>query len=68
MWGNKVEKCLGTTIEFMNFAILTRINGIVAPVLVKNGEEEGAMMKSAILDGVVQFRNLKMALSRFITC
>ena len=55
---DKIEKCLGTSIEFMESSILALRSSLFATFFVKDGEEERAMVQSAVLDRVVQLGNL----------
>jgi len=43
----------------MDFPILSRMNRIIATILVKDGKKKCAMMKSAVFDSVVKFRYLR---------
>lgn len=46
----------------MNLAILAWVNGIVATILIKDSEKEGAVVQSTIFNCIVQFGNLTMSL------
>ena len=52
---DKIEECLGASIELMKPSILA----LRSKFLAKDGEEECAVVQSAVLDRVVQLGNLK---------
>ena len=43
----------------MKSSILARGPALIGTVLIKDGEEERAMVQSAVFDCIIQFRNLK---------
>jgi len=56
---DKIEERLGTSIEFMKFPFLALGPSLFTTILVEDGEEERAVVQSAVLDRVVQLGHLK---------
>ena len=56
---DKIKECLGASIELMEPSILALRSPLPTTFLVKDGEEERAVVQSAVLDHVVQLGNLK---------
>jgi hypothetical protein len=42
----------------MDFPILTRVNGVITTILVKNGKEKCAVVEGAVFDSIIKFRDL----------
>jgi hypothetical protein len=56
---DKIEECLGASIELMEPSVLAMRSSLLTTFLIKDGEEECAVVQSAVLDRVVQLGNLK---------
>jgi len=56
---DKIEERLGTSIELMESPVLALRSSLFTTLLVEDGEEERAVVQSAVLDRVVQLGHLK---------
>ena len=56
---DKIEERLGTSIELMESSILALRSSPLTTFLIEDGEEERAVVQSAVLNRVVQLGNLK---------
>jgi len=55
---DKIEECLCTGIELMESSILALRPSLFSTFLIEDGEEERAVVQSAVLDRVVQLGHL----------
>lgn len=57
--GDKIKEGLGTGIELMESSILALRSSPLTSFVVKDGEEESAVVQGAVLDRIVQLGHLE---------
>ena len=56
---DEIEECLGASVQFMEPSVLALRPFLFTTLLVKDGEEECAVVQGTVLDRVVQLGDLK---------